>query len=99
MLTHIRAHARWPRSRDAERPLKAYERVADVAATWELDTANMMMIRPFHEKRALNVVKASRDFIRFDGWVYLEKRGKWTRRYMELKQTGIFHYKDTRVRA
>ena len=41
--------------------------------------------------------KTNTEFIRFDGWVHLEKRGKWTRRYLELKFSGLYHYSDTRV--
>jgi len=43
--------------------------------------------------------KTNSEFIRYEGWVYLEKRGRWTKRFMEIKLSGIYHYKDTRVRG
>jgi len=80
-----------------ERPLKFYEKVTDVMYTWEMETTNGIMLKKFPQKSQLNIVQIADEFPRMSGVMYFEVKKKWIKRYFELKLSGIYHFKDTKL--
>ncbi|KAK3808394.1 MAG: hypothetical protein J3Q66DRAFT_288621 [Benniella sp.] len=71
-----------------ERPLRDFEVVLDIMKTWEADKDNKMICKSF----------PAPSFVRPHGWVQVElKKGKWTKRYLHINDTAVYHSKDERV--
>ncbi|KAF8842207.1 hypothetical protein BDN67DRAFT_966207 [Paxillus ammoniavirescens] len=75
-----------------ERPIRDYELLADVSASWNKDKLlNAFVIKPTPLARILSrhVVPTSSPTHR--GWVEWEsKRGKWSKRWIELREHGLW---------
>jgi len=81
-----------------ERPIKQYEKITDIVYSWGIESTNQVLLRQYPDKRHLNAVKTTSEFPRMSGVIHLETGpGKWLKRYFELKFSGIYHYKDTKV--
>ena len=89
-----------------ERPLRDFEVILDVMKTWEADKDNKMICKPFparNELAAQEVVRlvgpaGQESFVRPHGWVHIEmKKSKWTKRYLHITDTAVYHSKDAKV--
>lgn len=79
-----------------ERPLRDFEIVTDVLMSWEIKTVNALLVKKYGYRDSLKS-NVSDAYPRMCGWLYLEvKRGKWQRRFFELKASGIYHSKDAK---
>ncbi|KAF7302446.1 PH domain-containing protein [Mycena chlorophos] len=75
-----------------ERPIRSFELLADVQASWNKDKmVNMFLLRlttlaPILSRS--NIPSSSPLFSGYIDWEY--KRGKWTKRYMRLKEHSLW---------
>ena len=81
-----------------ERPLKEWEIVMNLIQSWEKDTENAIMIRPYAYRSSLSYEAIKREYPLMCGWLYLEvKRGKFQKRYFTVKDNGVYHAKDQKM--
>ncbi|KAF9241154.1 hypothetical protein BU15DRAFT_45316 [Melanogaster broomeanus] len=75
-----------------ERPVREYELLADVSASWNKDKLlNAFMIKPTPLARFLSRAAVPTSSPTHRGWVEWEsKRGKWSKRWMELREHGLW---------
>ncbi|KAG0232236.1 hypothetical protein BGW42_008290 [Actinomortierella wolfii] len=86
-----------------ERPLRDFEVILDIMKTWEADKDNKMICKSFPARDELTAKEVARlvspagqaSFVRPHGWVHIElKKGKWTKRYLHITDSAIYHSKD-----
>jgi len=89
-----------------ERPLRDFEVILDIMKTWEADKDNKMICKSFPARNELSASEVLRlvgpagqaSFVRPHGWVQVElKKGKWSKRYLHINDTAVYHSKDERV--
>ncbi|TFY70960.1 hypothetical protein EVG20_g2043 [Dentipellis fragilis] len=75
-----------------ERPIRNYEVVADVVNSWDKDrTVNMLVARKTALAAILHPSAMPSSSPVFSGYVEWEsKRGKWNKRWLELKEHSLF---------
>lgn len=75
-----------------ERPVRAYELLLDVSASWDKDKLlNAFVIKPTPMARLLSPSAIPSCSPTHRGWVEWEsKRGKWSKRWMELREHGLW---------
>ncbi|KIJ17820.1 hypothetical protein PAXINDRAFT_9761 [Paxillus involutus ATCC 200175] len=75
-----------------ERPIRDYELLADVSASWNKDKLlNAFVIKPTPLARILSRHAVPTSSPTHRGWVEWEsKRGKWSKRWIELREHGLW---------
>ncbi|KAG6332185.1 hypothetical protein ID866_6900 [Astraeus odoratus] len=75
-----------------ERPIRDYERLSDVSGAWDKDKLlNAFVIKSTPMARLLSPLAIPTSSPMHRGWVEWEsKRGKWSRRWMELREHGLW---------
>ncbi|KIK94045.1 hypothetical protein PAXRUDRAFT_478498 [Paxillus rubicundulus Ve08.2h10] len=75
-----------------ERPIRDYELLADVSASWNKDKLlNAFVIKPTPLARILSRPAVPTSSPTHRGWVEWEsKRGKWSKRWVELREHGLW---------
>ncbi|KAI6129793.1 hypothetical protein EDD16DRAFT_1471111 [Pisolithus croceorrhizus] len=75
-----------------ERPVRAYELLSDVSASWDKDKLlNAFVIKPTPMARLLSPSAIPGYSPTHRGWIEWEsKRGKWSKRWMELREHGLW---------
>lgn len=67
-------------------------------ASWELQTSNALLVRKFNMREAISLECLKHPFPNMFGWVYLQqKKGKWQRRFLQLRKDILYHAKDNKV--
>ena len=80
-----------------ERPLRDFEIVTDVVASWGPETPNALLLKKYGYRDSLSIEGAMESFPRMCGWLYYEfKPSKWHKRFFELKSNGLYYSKDTK---
>ncbi|CAO1628175.1 unnamed protein product [Parajaminaea phylloscopi] len=78
-----------------ERPLREYELISDITAARPDDTSDFFLLKqtelaPYASIRAVPSFSPA-----LAGWVYIrDKRGKWSKRWLELREHSLFHAKS-----
>lgn len=75
-----------------ERPVRDYELLSDVSASWDKDKLlNAFVIKPTPLARLLSPSAIPSCSPTHRGWIEWEsKRGKWSKRWMELREHGLW---------
>ncbi|KAI3654829.1 hypothetical protein MP228_000209 [Amoeboaphelidium protococcarum] len=80
-----------------ERPLRDFEIVTDVMTTWGKESPNSLLLKKYRYKDSLTAKGAKKSYPKMCGWAYVElKKDKWQKRYLELKNDGLYYSKDSK---
>jgi hypothetical protein len=80
-----------------ERPLRDFEIVTDVVASWGFETPNALLLKRYGYRDSLTSASTIQNYPRMCGWLFHEVRsGKWQKRFFELKANGLYHSKDAK---
>lgn len=82
-----------------ERPIRDYERLADVFSSWNKEArVNALMLKQTPLALALSRRALPNKAPVFGGYVQWEvKRGKWSKRWLELREHSLFLSKKENV--
>ena len=81
-----------------ERPICDFEVPVDIMASWEMQTSNALLARKFAMREAVSLDCLKHPFPNMFGWVYLQqKKGKWARRFLQLRTDVLYHDKVNKV--
>nr|CAG8444877.1 8814_t:CDS:10 [Entrophospora candida] len=79
-----------------ERPFRDWESVARVIQYWEVEKSNALVIKKYAHRNTLSLKGfAESSSPTKQGWLNLEgKKGKWQKRYFNIRDGSIYHSKD-----
>nr|CAG8439953.1 12610_t:CDS:10 [Entrophospora candida] len=79
-----------------ERPFRDWESVARVIQYWEVEKSNALVIKKYAHRNTLSLKGfAESSPPTKQGWLNLEgKKGKWQKRYFNIRDGSIYHSKD-----
>ncbi|CAJ0892361.1 22373_t:CDS:10 [Entrophospora sp. SA101] len=79
-----------------ERPFRDWECVARVIQYWEVEKSNALVIKKYAHRNTLSLKGFTESSSPTkQGWLNLEgKKGKWQKRYFNIRDGSIYHSKD-----
>lgn len=74
-----------------ERPIRCFEVLADIKASWSEKAANSLLLKRTALSSRLSVEALPTASPKYQGYLEYEvKRGKWSKRWMELRDNGLW---------